>query len=66
MKTVLLFLFTIALIIKIKDRITFERNKENYSEEYHKLYHKNNTLFILIFLVLVLDKLKLVFDFDLF
>lgn len=51
-----LTIFIIGLIWKISERISFERKKEQYDTKYISLYREHNTMLILIFLALCIDK----------
>lgn len=58
MNTFYLIIFSIGIIWSVKDRILFEKNKKDKSDEYITLYRENSNLRIVIFIVLVIDKIS--------
>lgn len=58
MNTFYLIIFSIGVIWSVKDRILFEKNKKDKSNEYITLYRENSNLRIVIFIVLVIDKIS--------
>ena len=61
---VYLVIFVLGLIYTIVERVKFEKKKSDKSVDYIDLFRQNNTLMIVIFFAISIDKLFALLEID--
>lgn len=51
-------LFLIGIIMSIRSRLRFERNKKEYDAKYVSLFNEHNMMMIIVFIVLLIEYLS--------